>query len=948
MNIGEKLFTYIDNHNQLTVEMIEQYRNSLIFLGDEQQIFQPLTGTYVGVGLSYLNQMKQEIQGDLEKLKELDAHIHQNVVNSLWANFNLEQFNNAIPTSGITKWVSGSQKGYGDGYELMTNQDLVVKGLHDTQISSDGNGHKFIEKKANDELGNAFDDNTNTNNQTLWSHIDRTKYTNSNYKGSSGIQVNVHHTGSYKVGTDEHGFAYSYFEGQDYLTIDDSLTWAYITSQSSYLMDFSKKVAVSQANRVYHDILGGNDPVYIEKAFNEAFESNEYGELETIVKDGAGDVYIHIKDTTNNTGGSYKKVAIHNGQDGYYYIYAQLINPTDGNPYYYVIKTNNPSPSSTITGVDDGIGGTTRTLTYLTPDQLTDSANAGTSSWKPILHPDDGWDRNNDGTFKEVAWYHYDADATAQGRLNLADGIQTLREVSYILDRITDGNPDDVITLTYNIAKNAHDIDDISYWKSHIGSYIVTGIDGSSHNQFVYVNTYSSDQWGANDSPATGYTKIDVDILTAQTYVLNIDGVNVSYAAYLNTPSHLGQLKTIWRPLGDTTNEDYYIQLSATNSNATERAKLVTKLKEVYGNLSNINIFTKTTSSTTGLPEYTVSTSMTADNIGSTTNFADDKYVLFNYEQINYPIVGNVIDGLTTVNWVTTYFGHAAEDIMSRVTTVNDDVKEWMLTYIHDNYNVSYTDGPGQFVAKVRQVEGRVEVEYKKLPLDTILASQEIYGNDFFVPITFDRAQELVYPDGPANTASPFYERVYFLDGTDYKHPSGNLNTITQYYVIAKANKFTQIDLTNISDSNGPQTITNALLLNGGGFTYFQRSSNYQIVNGSTTTKVMAFNPVDINELIAAASPNNYISSSILEELYYYNASTDASPFTKYFDAYSRQNTENGGTEIYVSTYVTYLGAATKSNTGLADAYDVRHTIESMVTFINLKTNKPIKSSADL
>ena len=117
--------------------------------------------------------------------------------------------------------------------------------------------------------------------------------------------------------------------------------------------------------------------------------------------------------------------------------------------------------------------------------------------------------------------------------------------------------------------------------------------------------------------------------------------------------------------------------------------------------------------------------------------FGTDKYVLFNYEKVEYPVVNGVKDAITTVNWVTTYFGHAAEDIMSRVSNVNDNVKEWVLTYIHDNMNVSYNDVPGQFVSEVRQVEGRVEVVYKKLPLDKILATQEVYGNDFFVPISF-------------------------------------------------------------------------------------------------------------------------------------------------------------------------------------------------------------------
>ena len=43
-----------------------------------------------------------------------------------------------------------------------------------------------------------------------------------------------------------------------------------------------------------------------------------------------------------------------------------------------------------------------------------------------------------------------------------------------------------------------------------------------------------------------------------------------------------------------------------------------------------------------------------------------------------------------------------------------------------------------------------------------------------------------------------------------------------------------------------------------------------------------------------------------------------------------------------ITTYITPLQSASPTNTGLADAWNVRQTIESMFAWVNLKTNKII------
>lgn len=931
MSIGDKIFSYIDIGADLTLEMVEQYRNSLIFLGDEQQIFQPLTGAYVGIGMTYFNEVKEEILKNTEMLMNLDEHIHQNVVNSLWAEYSKEEFDSVFTDASIVqKWIAGGYRNYGEGVALMTNQDIVVKGLHDY----DKDTGKI---KTTDDIGWTIDDENHPNiNNTLWKHITRDRYS----AGSTGIQVNVHHTGEYKTGEDEYGFTYSYWQGQDYITIDDHLTWSYIASQSSYLMMFSKRMAVDQANRVYHDILGGNEPVYIEKSFDEIFDINNYGDLVPIIdpEDG-GDVYIHVKNNTDDPldTGKYELVQIYNDDEtGYYYVYYKTTDKNTGDPLFYILKTND----TTLT--DGATVNATREVKDMSGNITTENIvlrKPSTTLLVSLLHPDDGYDKNTDGSFKEVAWYHIDADATAQGQMNLADGIQTLKEVSYILDQITNGD-DSGISLTYNIYQNAIDIQNIKNWQENIGDFVPTSIEGTTNSSFVLINSYSADNWNNLDKPAKGDAKLDIDLNLARTYMVNGN----SYAAYLNIPSHTNYIANHWVSLGDTTNENFYYNPSIMSP--SELTEFRDSLLEVYGSNTTIPIWTKygTKTDMTGgtYPDFgqTPSTWLNDINDFDTHTWLANEYILFNYKLVEPVINNGIVDGLTTVGWVTTYFKWAQVDIFNEVNRLDEEVKQWVLTYIN-SMNYTDTEPAGQFVSKVEQHNGVITVTHKMLPLDTILASQEVYGSDFFVEISSDQANEIV------GTTNPDYTKVFVLNEATntFIHPT-IINPGVKHYIIGNATRFTNINLTNLNASDGPQQITNDLLLNRGNLTYFRRIDGYKVDAGlSTPGDMMKYIPVDINELLTASN-TTFIDRDILKDIYYYNGISN--PISKYLDVTYRQNKETGATEMHVSSYVTYLGSATKSNTGLADAYDVRHTIEMMFTWVNLKNNKIIDDNHPL
>ena len=57
INDRNKMFAYVPNKSDLTVDNINLYSNSLIFIGDENQIYQPLTNTYIGIGKTAYNNL---------------------------------------------------------------------------------------------------------------------------------------------------------------------------------------------------------------------------------------------------------------------------------------------------------------------------------------------------------------------------------------------------------------------------------------------------------------------------------------------------------------------------------------------------------------------------------------------------------------------------------------------------------------------------------------------------------------------------------------------------------------------------------------------------------------------------------------------------------------------------------------------------------------------------
>ena len=74
------MFAYIDNHGELTQSMVNQYNDSLIFLGDEKQIFVPLINAYVGIGTTAYENLLSRIGESNNNLDEYNKYIHNDTV----------------------------------------------------------------------------------------------------------------------------------------------------------------------------------------------------------------------------------------------------------------------------------------------------------------------------------------------------------------------------------------------------------------------------------------------------------------------------------------------------------------------------------------------------------------------------------------------------------------------------------------------------------------------------------------------------------------------------------------------------------------------------------------------------------------------------------------------------------------------------------------------------
>lgn len=153
--IGQKLFAYIYNGNELTDNAKQKFKKSLIFLGYEGQIYNPLTNTYVGVGTTAYTNLKKYTEDIDERLTALNQALTSSLVSSVYANHGKEDLALITHMGGLDANEFKSYTG-----DIFATNDIILKGIGDYDIENRVRTTKeFINvKNANisDDINEAF------------------------------------------------------------------------------------------------------------------------------------------------------------------------------------------------------------------------------------------------------------------------------------------------------------------------------------------------------------------------------------------------------------------------------------------------------------------------------------------------------------------------------------------------------------------------------------------------------------------------------------------------------------------------------------------------------------------------------------------------------------------------------------------------------------------------
>ena len=901
------MFTYIQNHEYLNEhpEILSEYKNSMIFLGDQQQIYVPVINTYVGLGVDAYSYILEKFNGNESNLSDLISYINNNNVTSIYAQY--------------------SPKDFGTGsFDIPYNGDADSPNLTQLTINSnDPNFSKNIQKlKANRNVViRGVHDDTNVFN-TL----------NTN----SGINVTIKHEGSLQSGSVNDKYSYSYYNPEhDIILIDDSKTWSYIASVNSYIIDFASKFATQQANRIYKNIIG-EDTVYIEKEFNEAF-------INDIIIDNESNQSNQIRKIQN----VYVKGADNDGEEQWYEVYVG--NELDENQNYdnngIYIAVKDPDNNNVIRYEKIAEYNNTYNIYTYVNSTIPFNNDPKSGSLETIVLGTEN--------LKTPVWYQFDDALTSTYNMNVSDGIQTIKEVAYILDLITNGSnepgsDDPAISLTYNIAQNYKDIQDLKNRQDAVEKGSVISLTGKSDNAYLTVNTFS-ESWNA-DKPAQGNVTAQINLVLGQLYT---GPDNNSYAAYL--PSHAneaGVIKNYYYTLNDDDNYDNYYSVSDLSKTDS---KIYQMLSEYYGD----DFLTANLGTDRPKPAQQITDSndvisyTTFENSNNTisqiiANSAEFPYIYWNkhrlFEFDDVTTENLPTKGLTTVQWVTTYVGWAADDIINRLNIVNNATQEAidnsiknLYAYAGDNIEAhnSYSDQSslGLFVSNVTEHNGIIEVAKTKLPLDEIISS-----TSFSPGLTTDNDNSgKIYCNVTKEFACENYSdnNIYAISkihGTKQPISSSNINDIRT------SNDFIFVmDCGTISEFtpvNSTATI-NDIITNGGKVSYFYKDIRY--VNNSNIYQYIPLDPqiAYTNTSLGLFNDNG----GVIENKIYYSASFVNHNYYLKTDTY---HNNDGSTTTVINAYISYLSTSSESSTGFADAWDVRRTIESMFTWIDLTTNKVI------
>ena len=100
--IAQQIFAYIYDGSYLTSNITERFKKSLIVLGKEGQIYNPLTNTYIGIGTTEKDKIHAYITAANNKIDALNTSLTASLVSAIYANWDADDWKSESTYNNIT------------------------------------------------------------------------------------------------------------------------------------------------------------------------------------------------------------------------------------------------------------------------------------------------------------------------------------------------------------------------------------------------------------------------------------------------------------------------------------------------------------------------------------------------------------------------------------------------------------------------------------------------------------------------------------------------------------------------------------------------------------------------------------------------------------------------------------------------------------------------------
>lgn len=906
-NIGQRLFAYTYHGNVINETIAEQFKKSLIFLGYEGQIWSPLTNTYVGIGKTAYDITTAYTVLAHEKIDALNTALTSSLVSGIYANWGEDDWataqgigENDLPSvSGDNAWntkIGASNKivirGIGD-YDITKDQRMDAEYAHVTDLNATEEDRAklldakipfttysqwatsgitvSLEKGENDyrweRLADPDRSETGENGKIVfWAKgkgiptLKGFTFDTSDTNVPVQTMSETHYVRVFNAKGEQ-----VYRNGKNVLSIDDKQTWSYITARTSYAMDFAKEYTNSEVNRIYAEILGLEAGQIIPVSYNHIWEvaANEHAQnnvdndsyvpvaLPTdkiylkrigITNEGGIDVTGTGEDVKFETTINSASVTVHHiskaGQDGIEYVMGEDTSMGEEVTFDSDTRVSYTSPEVGFDGA-------------FTPGSVTNSKYNLAHVYKVV--------RDISEVTAGDIYYTVNKTASVADNINLADGINTLKEVAHVLDLITNGsmdpnNPENTgIELAYSIAQNHVDI---------------VNLDARLDKLEAGENAVRSLQEAVNGP----YLDLHLDS------IVNRDG-------------------------------KYYqdVTISATLNMAYTHSDVDTVARE-----------------TVFVPEW---------NTDATTGD-----ITLAYEVNGATTVPSLVDrtheGLVTTQWALSYGVELRQAIVANDIELNKH-----LAYAHSYALINaldgtYTTSKSKLVCGYTQTNGAVAVSYRELPTDHIEASATIWGESgdtslkVYTEVAGNVVTELVALQTPLFTKEANGE---YLKLTDAECGAVTDTTVVGFYAL-KDGVMVAITTTNFGGVDSDLTRRVKGLDHKDHIVAYKRIDKYVRVDSADLK-------IDANGVAEGA------------QLYVLAANGQPAAQVKYISATAVHHNDetyadnDGSNTFHVTAHITKISDATETNSGLADAYDVKNAIDNIFGWVDLSewaSNNPL------